>query len=231
MVRSRAPGPSVSPYTSILVCEHHATRHEEREEEGRSERKSRPAWGNVDDGGMWSAGGILVLVAVQLTSQSFGLVPSHRPARGRLLRFHHRRVVRVASSSSRAAGTETEEDDDAAFRRRTVAIAESWPFVGDPDLVTEDVRLNSPACLQQGAESVLAASLLFQEELPQRLTDLRVLSNTVLPPDRRLIRGKCTIAFAAPLPLQILPAQRSRIQSAQLELRPDGLIDTWSDPN
>lgn len=122
-----------------------------------------------------------------------------------------------------------EETNDAAWaRRRAQAVAEQWPFIEEADLYAAAVQLNSPglrlpsdssarACATSGAQQARA--------LPSLLQDFSVSKKTMLPLDaRRRVRARCTLSFAAPLPLQVLPAQRARVQQANLTLRADGKV-------
>jgi len=138
--------------------------------------------------------------------------------------------VRLAA----AAGPSDSRSDAEASRQRTRAIADSWPFVLSPDLVTDDVRLDSPACRQLGQSGYLSAMRAFRDGLPLKLVDFKIVNKTVPPPDSGLMRCRCTVSFAAPLPPQILPAQRARLSrelteqegsSGGLTLRTDGLVE------
>lgn len=111
---------------------------------------------------------------------------------------------------------------------RAQKLPAALPFVLDPDLLADSVVYNGFGQALRGRAEYMAASTAWASKLPA-LPDFEVRAISVLPPDsRRRVSARYTLAFAAPIPLQVLPAQRARIRRAdeagELNRTADGLV-------
>jgi hypothetical protein len=104
-------------------------------------------------------------------------------------------------------------------------VAAQWPFIEETGLYAAAVQLSGPGLRLTSGSACAASGAQQARALPKLLQDFTVSKKTVLPLDaRRCVRARCTVSFAAPLPLQVLPAQRDRVQQANLTLRADGKV-------
>merc|ERR1711972_1152345 len=107
---------------------------------------------------------------------------------------------------------------------RTVAdgnmedFLESFPFLG-ADAFAEEAQYSGFGLDLTGQEACSIAMAVWQQQLPTLLRGFAVLSVKMLPPDSRsIVQARYTVSFDAPLPPQVLPAQRDRIRNANLTL-------------
>lgn len=97
------------------------------------------------------------------------------------------------------------------------AISEALPFVCDAALLAEDVQYAGLGLTLSGRDAYSEAAAAWRDELPKRLSGLRLASKTVLPADaRRRCSARWSYEFEAPVPPQVLPAQRARVLAAKL---------------
>lgn len=102
-------------------------------------------------------------------------------------------------------------------------IAQTFPFISNDALLAKDVLYSGFGQRTRGIESYPGPAL--SQHLASRLQGFRISDKVVLPPDsRRRISARYTVAFEAPVPLQVLPAQRRRVADANLTLTPAGLL-------
>ena len=95
------------------------------------------------------------------------------------------------------------------------SLADALPYLSDPALLAADVRYTGLGLALDGREAYSAAASAWQRELPRRLAGLEVTAKTVLPPDaRRTVSARYSLEFQAPIPPQVLPAQRARVLAA-----------------
>lgn len=128
----------------------------------------------------------------------------------------------LAAISSRPSRTLTPpvlstSEDDATYLK-------GFPYLS-PDEVAEDIQYAGFGVNLRGREAYVRAAQKWQSKLPMRLQKFTVDSVTVLPPDARsLVAARYRVTFEAPVPLQVLPAQRARIANANLTRTSDGLV-------
>ena len=117
------------------------------------------------------------------------------------------------SASARHGGLHAMADGDGAadvLERLSAAL----PYLGE-ELLAEDVRYSGLGVTLRGRDAYAAATAAWSQLLPQRLRALRCERKTVLPPDsRRQVTARYSLAFEAPVPPQVLPAQRARLLRA-----------------
>lgn len=93
-------------------------------------------------------------------------------------------------------------------------LSAALPFLGE-ELLAEDVRYSGLGVTLQGRDAYAAATAAWSRVLPQRLGRLQCERKTVLPPDsRRRVTARYSLEFEAPVPPQVLPAQRARLLRA-----------------
>lgn len=93
-------------------------------------------------------------------------------------------------------------------------LAAALPYLSK-ELLAEDVRYCGLGVTLQGREAYAAATAAWRRVLPQRLASLDCAAKTVLPPDvRRRVTARYSLEFDAPVPPQVLPAQRARLLRA-----------------
>ena len=93
-------------------------------------------------------------------------------------------------------------------------LSASLPYLGE-ELLAEDVRYCGLGVTLRGREAYAAATTAWSRVLPQRLALLQCSAKTVLPPDsRRRVTARYSLEFEAPVPPQVLPAQRARLLRA-----------------
>jgi hypothetical protein len=104
-------------------------------------------------------------------------------------------------------------------------IASALPFIVDPDLLAESVIYSGLDSRLVGKAAYLEAARAWSTVLPQRLRAFEMDSMTTLPPDaRRVVCARWLLRFEAPVPPQVLPAQRARLARARLETTADGWV-------
>ena len=104
-------------------------------------------------------------------------------------------------------------------------LEESLPFVSDPELVAPDVEYRGFGVRLDGRQAYIDAATAWRQALPTRLRALEISEKVVLPPDARsIVAARYRVGFEAPVPPQVLPAQRARVSRAELELTPEGLV-------
>ena len=112
-----------------------------------------------------------------------------------------------------------------AFSDPLPAISDQLPFLCDYEALGEDVVYKGFGATLLGRDQYVATSRAWREDLPNRLRALHIRDKVVLPPDARgFISARYVIAFEAPVPPQILPAQRARVANAALERTADGKV-------
>eukprot|EP00966_Prymnesium_polylepis_P160672 3713789-Prymnesium_polylepis.1 len=105
------------------------------------------------------------------------------------------------------------------------ALEQTLPFVRDPALVAPDVEYRGFGVTLRGRAAYVEAANAWHVALPARLRSFEVSEKIVLPPDARsIVAARYRVGFEAPVPPQVLPAQRSRVARAELRLTPDGLV-------
>ena len=93
-------------------------------------------------------------------------------------------------------------------------LSAALPYLGE-ELLAEDVRYSGLGVTLRGRDAYAAATAAWSQQLPQRLRALRCERMTVLPPDsRRQVTARYSLEFEAPVPPQVLPAQRARLLRA-----------------
>ena len=106
---------------------------------------------------------------------------------------------------------------EAAVGSSSNAISEALPHVTAGTLIAEDVEYAGLGLTLSGRDAYSAAACAWRDELPKRLRGLRLTSKTVLPVDaRRRMSARWSYEFEAPVPPQVLPAQRTRVLAAKL---------------
>lgn len=104
-------------------------------------------------------------------------------------------------------------------------IADALPFIINPDLLADSVVYSGLDSRLVGKAAYLEAARAWSTVLPQRLRAFEVDSMTTLPPDgRRVVCARYLLRFQAPVPPQVLPAQRARLARARLEITADGWV-------
>jgi hypothetical protein len=104
------------------------------------------------------------------------------------------------------------------------AILPGFPFVREADL-DDSCEYQGFGIRLSGREACNKAFSSWKGQLPVRLRNFAVSDITVLPPDARsVISARYTVSFEAPVPPQVLPAQRARIASANLTRTADGRV-------
>ena len=95
-----------------------------------------------------------------------------------------------------------------------VELSAALPYLSE-ELLAEDVRYSGLGVTLRGRDAYAAATAAWSRVLPQRLGRLRCERKTVLPPDsRRRVTARYSLEFEAPVPPQVLPAQRARLLRA-----------------
>ena len=95
-------------------------------------------------------------------------------------------------------------------------LAEALPFLSD-DIMAEDIVYSGLGLTFEGRAAYAAAASSWSRTLPERLRSWACTSKTVLPPDaRRRVSARYSLEFEAPVPPQVLPAQRARLLAAKL---------------
>jgi len=104
-------------------------------------------------------------------------------------------------------------------------LADELPFVQNEELLAHDITYSGFGFECAGRDSYAAACTAWQRELPTRLHNFHISDKTFLPADSRgVINGRYKISFLAPVPPQLLPAQRARVMQANLTRTTDGLV-------
>ena len=97
--------------------------------------------------------------------------------------------------------------------------------MSDPQLVAPDVEYRGFGVRLNGRQAYVDAAAAWRQALPERLRSLEVSEKVVLPPDARsIVAARYRVGFDAPVPPQVLPAQRARVRRAELQLTPEGLV-------
>jgi hypothetical protein len=104
-------------------------------------------------------------------------------------------------------------------------LADELPFLQSPELLADDIIYRGFGAQYKGRQAYAAAAAAWKRELPARLRDFVVSDKVALPADGRgYITSRYKVSFLAPVPLQVLPAQRARIEQANLTRTADGLV-------
>ena len=120
------------------------------------------------------------------------------------------------SASARHGGLRAAADGDGAADSAVVLerLSAALPYLGE-ELLAADVRYSGLGVTLRGRDAYAAATAAWSQLLPQRLRALRCERMTVLPPDsRRQVTARYSLEFEAPVPPQVLPAQRARLLRA-----------------
>ena len=101
---------------------------------------------------------------------------------------------------------------------------DSFPFLCEEECL-ETMEYRGFGVALSGREAYSAAAASWKSTLPLRLKDFDIRGQTILPPDARsIVSARYTVSFTAPVPPQVLPAQRARVRNANLTRTADGLI-------
>ena len=118
------------------------------------------------------------------------------------------------SASARHGGLRATADDGDGAADVLERLSAALPYLGE-ELLAEDVRYSGLGVTLRGRDAYAAATAAWSQLLPQRLRALRCERKTVLPPDsRRQVTARYSLEFEAPVPPQVLPAQRARLLRA-----------------
>ena len=118
------------------------------------------------------------------------------------------------SASTRHGGLRAAADGDGDGAFVLERLSAALPYLGE-ELLAEDVRYSGLGVTLRGRDAYAAATAAWSQLLPQRLRALRCERKTVLPPDaRRQVTARYSLEFEAPVPPQVLPAQRARLLRA-----------------
>ena len=118
------------------------------------------------------------------------------------------------SAPARHGGLRAAADGDGDSASVLERLSAALPYLGE-ELLAEDVRYSGLGVTLRGRDAYAAATASWSRLLPQRLRALRCERKTVLPPDsRRQVTARYSLEFEAPVPPQVLPAQRARLLSA-----------------
>lgn len=103
-------------------------------------------------------------------------------------------------------------------------LEESFPFLRAEDCA-DDVQYKGFGVSLSGRDAYVFAAAIWQAQLPMRLKNFAVSEKTLLPADSRsIVSARYKVAFEAPVPPAVLPAQRARIANANLTRTVDGLV-------
>jgi len=118
----------------------------------------------------------------------------------------------------------------AALRHRMAAsgveessILEALPYLTEESLLAENIRYTGFGQAFEGRCAYIAASRAWADQLPERLKAFNITECTGIIQPRRIV-ARYAVSFSAPVPLQVLPAQRSRLAAAKLERSADGRV-------
>lgn len=104
-------------------------------------------------------------------------------------------------------------------------IQDELPFISSDSVLAEDIVYRGYGAELRGRSVYQAAVDAWSRELPTRLNSFEVADKVVLPADSRgRINGRYKLRFLAPVPPQVLPAQRERVLQANLTRTADGLV-------
>ena len=118
------------------------------------------------------------------------------------------------SVSARHGGLRAAADGDGESAFLLERLSAALPYLGE-ELLAEDVRYSGLGVTLRGRDAYAAATAAWIRLLPQRLRALRCERKTVLPPDsRRQVTARYSLEFEAPVPPQVLSAQRARLLRA-----------------
>ncbi|CAE7461362.1 unnamed protein product, partial [Symbiodinium necroappetens] len=137
-----------------------------------------------------------------------------------------RRRVAQQSESSEPNGPESPED----------VLAKSLPFLTDESLIADDISYEGLLATCQGRESYLSAMRDWQQLVPERLEDFKVLSMESWRLNPGVVTARWSIAFVAPLPpswklrelppdAPLLPGAKVRVETqlvAEMTLNSEG---------
>jgi len=117
-------------------------------------------------------------------------------------------------ASARHGGLHAMADDGDGAADVLERLSAALPYLGEERLAA-DVRYSGLGVTLRGRDAYAAATAAWRQLLPQRLRALRCERKTVLPPDsRRQVTARYSLEFEAPVPPQVLPAQRARLLRA-----------------
>ena len=96
------------------------------------------------------------------------------------------------------------------------AISRSLPFITNASLLSDDVQFRAPLSRCRGRDEYVRLMRAWRSDVPARLSGFSAAPATVLPLSNDTLRCRYTARFVAPVPPQILPAQRARMARAGL---------------